>query len=60
MTQHNPDDYETQPSERPLSTAQRMRIRVVLWGLLAVFGCIAFHLVRLQGFPDPRYLKNEN
>ncbi|MDZ4858885.1 MAG: penicillin-binding transpeptidase domain-containing protein [Candidatus Hydrogenedentes bacterium] len=60
MPPHRPDDYEVQTAGRPLTAAQRLRIRAVLWGLLVVFACVALHLVKLQGFPDPRFLKNEN
>lgn len=48
------------PSELPLTQAQRLRIRFILWVFLAAFGYVALQLIHLQAFPDPRFLKNEN
>ena len=47
-------------AELPLTTAQRWRIRAVLWGLLLGLACIAVNLVWLQLFPDRRFIDNES
>ncbi|NUM56082.1 MAG: transpeptidase family protein [Candidatus Hydrogenedentes bacterium] len=46
-------------AELPLTQSQRWRIRLVLWGMLAGLLIVALHLVRLQLFPDHRFLDAE-
>ena len=46
-------------AELPLTGAQRLRIRIVLWTLLAGLCYVGGHLVQLQLFPDPRFLESE-
>ncbi len=47
-------------AEALLDRKHRVRIRVVFWALLLVFGVVAGRLILLQGFPDDIYTREEN
>ncbi|HOF38802.1 MAG TPA: penicillin-binding protein [Candidatus Hydrogenedentes bacterium] len=47
-------------AETSLDRIHRIRIRLVFWALLIVFGVVAGRLVLLQGFPDDIYTREEN
>ncbi len=46
-------------SELPITKKHRVRIRVVFWGFLIAFNFIIIHLVKLQAWPDEKFLKND-
>ena len=46
-------------SELPLTRKHRRRVRLVFWCFLIAFNFIIIHLIKLQVWPDEKFLKND-
>ncbi len=56
----DPTHDRTQPdAELPLTRKHRRRVRLVFWGFLIAFNFIIIHVIKLQVWPDEKFLKND-